>query len=749
MAIWYTLLIFYTFKPMKQSKSARESRVSVELVCLGIALCIILGLAGLLFKDRPSSENSLVIHPPVAEAAIYNLPRPDSLIPTSRAHSYPVLKGIKIDPKDPFKLEFIIDTEDQEEVSQEEVNKLIKYFLAALTTPEEDLWVNLSPYEQDRIIADKLSFTDLGKDMLGQDYVLKQFLSSLTYPESELGRKYWSKIYEEVYQLASTTNIPINTFNKVWIVPKKAQIYENGNLAVIAYADLKAMYEEDYLALKEGAKSQITDQTEKINKVASDVMKGIILPEIERDVNYGENFAKLRQMYHSFILASWFKQKLKDTVFQYYIDQSKTEGIDLKDKDAKEKIYNLYVEAYKKGVYNYIRDDYDQNEGKQITRQYYSGGLGLQWTDDNFSSSPASEDEMHKFVDEQDDTKVELRVNPVSPEQPEPSDLNLAMASSSNTQNEYRGLSDKVESLLKELLLSGDENYHLRAKNGDQIATIIQAKATQTIDEQKPLKEKIAESKKVVRLILSPVLKKLATTPREAIEGLDRRKNKKGAWVVKLPMRLDELIKILDRREENDLELLAGETKGEIAKYLYVERGGMEVDDPTLEINVTPDHLRGIAEVIGHSHPKHSDVEPGSTDETDDAVTGIWTRPEIILHYDGEHISLALRLTQYENFEIYSGRVAIKKLVEFGYLSSEALSSSPLNIDTPENTGGINFDPANLNLNVEGDIFFSFPLETIRKFQTSTGLTFQILRIEKGVDLDDLLGGEKELSHRL
>jgi len=421
---------------MGEAKNLKNKSLSFETIstaiAVGIALFILLGLIFLMIPET-TPDKTLAGITPTAEAAIYGLPKPDALIPKSRAHSYPVLKGIKVNPQDPFKLEFIINTEDQEEVSKEELDKLIKYFLAALTTPEEDLWVNLSPYEQNRVISDNLSLTDLGKDMLGQDYVLKQFLSSLTYPESRLGKKYWDKVYEEVYQLASTTNIPINTFNKVWIVPEKAQVYEHGSLAVIAYADLKAMHEEDYLALKKSTKSRITDQTEKINKVASTVMKEIILPEIERDVNYGENFANLRQMYHSFILATWFKQKLKDSVFQYYIDQKKTEGIDLEDKDAKEKIFNLYVEAYKKGVYNYVKSDYDSNMHQTIDRQYYSGGL--QWKADKVSSSAVGANEIKEFVDEPNDLDVVLRVNPLSSEQSKKSDadVNLAVASSGAT----------------------------------------------------------------------------------------------------------------------------------------------------------------------------------------------------------------------------------------------------------------------------------------------------------------------------
>ena len=78
--------------------------------------------------------------------------------------------------------------------------------------------------------------------------------------------------------------------------------------------------------------------------------------------------------------------------------------------------------------------------------------------------------------------------------------------------------------------------------------------------------------------------------------------------------------------------------------------------------------------------------------------------------------------------------------------SQSASSSSIVSSVSSQTTGGIDFDPANLNLNTKGNVFFDLPLETIRQFQTSTGMTFQILKIEKGVNLQGLLGQEQELS---
>lgn len=346
----------------------RKNKLSTRIVCSAVIVSF-LGSA---------------VFPVSLKASGLGLPSPAQFVNLSPAYSFPILKGLKFDPANPLKMEFIIDTADKKDISQEEASLLIKYFLAGLTTAEQDVWVNLSPYEQDRIIPETLSQTDLGKDLLSQDYLLKQLMASLTYPESDTGKDFWSKTYAEVLKIAQTTNLPVNTFNKVWIVPEEAEVYENGNSGFITKATLKAMLEEDYLALKNKTadiqkekKGLDNALIEKINQAASGVMKETVLPKITKDINSGKNFATLRQIYHSLILGMWFKKKFKESLYQYYIDQGKIKGIDLEDKTVKEKIYRQYVEAFKNGLYNYIKADYDPPSRKNIKRRYYSGGFSL------------------------------------------------------------------------------------------------------------------------------------------------------------------------------------------------------------------------------------------------------------------------------------------------------------------------------------------------------------------------------------
>ncbi len=322
-----------------------------------------------------------------------SLPIPGEMVRVSPVFDPMMIRGVMVSPDNPFELKFLMDSGDAilaDEALKKEGQGLIKYFLATLTTPDEDLWVNLSPYENDRIMANEFGQTEMGRDMLAQDYLLKQLTASLMYPEEELGRRFWERVYEEAYKRFRTTNILVNTFNKVWIIPEYADVYEKDGVAYILDCRLKVMLEEDYIASQQvlgnaawARKLGVADLTEedKANLFASQsdplkaILKEIIVPEIEREVNEGRNFGQLRQIFYSMILATWYKERLKNSILNHvYSNQKKINGIDVEDKDIKEKIYQQYITAFKRGVYNYIKEQYDPQKGEVIPRKYFSGG---------------------------------------------------------------------------------------------------------------------------------------------------------------------------------------------------------------------------------------------------------------------------------------------------------------------------------------------------------------------------------------
>jgi hypothetical protein len=312
-------------------------------------------------------------------ATVLDLPKAGDMVNVSASFVPPMLKGINVDVKQPFKFDFILDTGNSQlndAETKDEANKLIRYFLASLTIPEKDLWVNLSPYEKDRIINDDLSLTEMGRDMLAQDYILKQITASLIYPENETGKEFWKKVYEKAYDLYGTTEIPVDTFNKVWIMPDQAEIYENGTKAFVTKATMKVMLESDYLAMENNQMPTQGFDTSTDTDDVKNILRDVVVPILEKEVNEGQNFSSLRQIYYSLILAKWYKDTLKDSILnRKYSDQGKVQGVDLQDKDVKQKIYAQYLEAFKKGVFNYVKEEQALNSQELIPRKYFSGGV--------------------------------------------------------------------------------------------------------------------------------------------------------------------------------------------------------------------------------------------------------------------------------------------------------------------------------------------------------------------------------------
>ena len=304
---------------------------------------------------------------------VLGLPAPGTMVNLSPAYEPTLIKGLIVHKDNPFLFDFIVDTGHSGlagDALKKEGDRLVKYFFACLTIPEKDLWVNLSPYEKDRMVPQALGQTALGRDLLAQDYILKQLTASLIYPEKDLGKSFWDRVYTKAQQMYGTTQIPVNTFNKVWIVADKASVYEHGQTAFVVSGHMKVMLEEDYLALQKHM-SKSTDT----HSVASQIVRAIILPEIEKEVNTGKNFATLRQIFNSLILASWYKKNLKEALLtQVYANKSTVKGVNLADPSVKQQIYQQYLKAYKKGVFNYIKEDAKPN-GQTIPRKYFSGGF--------------------------------------------------------------------------------------------------------------------------------------------------------------------------------------------------------------------------------------------------------------------------------------------------------------------------------------------------------------------------------------
>ncbi|MBF0522705.1 MAG: tetratricopeptide repeat protein [Candidatus Omnitrophica bacterium] len=333
------------------------------------------------------------------------LPTPGTMVPVTSATIPILIKGITLHPENPLRFDFIVnsgDTKAQDDAMKEAGLQQIKYFLAALTVPEKEMWVNLSPYEKNRIIPESFGDTEMGRDLLAQDYMLKQLTASLMNPEDKIGKNFWQRVYDKAWKQFGTTDIPTDTFHKVWIVPDRAVVYEKGSsvptpggsglfapqglVAFVVDAHLKVMLEEDYVAAQQTKdhRQKTIDQPSAqkrsvvsgLQSPVSDLIRSVLLPEIEKEINEGKTFVTLRQIYNAMILATWYKKRLKESLLgKVYVDKAKTKGVNVDDKDINQKIYNQYIEAFKKGVCNYIKEEYDPINKQLIPRKYFTGGF--------------------------------------------------------------------------------------------------------------------------------------------------------------------------------------------------------------------------------------------------------------------------------------------------------------------------------------------------------------------------------------
>jgi tetratricopeptide (TPR) repeat protein len=277
-------------------------------------------------------------------------PAHDWRIPPSGSFVPILLKGIVVPFDNPESLHFIVDNGDSGlhgPALERETEKLIRYFVDGLTIKEDDLWVNLSAYESGRTIPPVLGASELGRVMIEQDLVLKRFSASLLDPETELGARYWEAVLARSETLNGSGEGTIDTFQKVWVIPDKAVVYEgsltgrlassriatltaglSGVRALIVESSLKIMSQKDLRA--RGNIPGVAEQADESDLYA-DIFEELIAPAIQREMDQGRNFAEFRQIYSALILAAWFKEVYRDDPLRgKHVDSNRPGGLQLR-----------------------------------------------------------------------------------------------------------------------------------------------------------------------------------------------------------------------------------------------------------------------------------------------------------------------------------------------------------------------------------------------------------------------------------
>jgi len=90
------------------------------------------------------------------------------------------------------------------------------------------------------------------------------------------------------------------------------------------------------------------------------------------------------------VLAAWYKRELKESILgKVYMNKSRLKGVD-QDPKNNQIIYRQYLKAFKKGVFNFIKEDIDKYSNETIPRKYFSGGTVARYDNASLSIVPAS-----------------------------------------------------------------------------------------------------------------------------------------------------------------------------------------------------------------------------------------------------------------------------------------------------------------------------------------------------------------------
>jgi hypothetical protein len=257
-----------------------------------------------------------------------------------------------------------------------QTQQLLNYFFIGVTLPNDSFWVNLRPDSPDNIIDPLLAQTDIGRILLEADVQLKKDTASYTSPQTSEGRKYWDKLYRKAGELFGNENITIPTLTRPWIVPDEIIIREAESNAYIYKATLKVMLEHDFL--KGSATYNFADPRLKtLNEYSSQLVRELIIPKLNREINNSKRYAPLRQVYYSLILAQWFKLKFlgKGGLYSGSIDKKNLTGLYSTVPYSKDTYFKQYQQSFKNGEYS-LKEPVQTPFGQSI-RSYFSGGTDL------------------------------------------------------------------------------------------------------------------------------------------------------------------------------------------------------------------------------------------------------------------------------------------------------------------------------------------------------------------------------------
>jgi hypothetical protein len=278
----------------------------------------------------------------------------------------------------------------------------ITAFLTGLILPNNKFWVNLNPWEPDRITGSQLEVTDVGRIMLEADLQMKKDFSNYGNPcANESGKLLYdllAKKHDSLViacmekfpdEIENSRNVQFGASTRFWIVPDTIYAYVNGTQIFIINASL-AIYSEpvsehsyfmlnnqDSSSISKSCQEELNRSAKEYGKYTKELVDELILPYVVKDVNYGERYRDLRNVYTSLALAQWYKSSISPSIdiFQVISDSSNITSMKTISLWNPKDIWSEYVYSYKNGEFTcWQNETTNVDNGIMFESVFYTSG---------------------------------------------------------------------------------------------------------------------------------------------------------------------------------------------------------------------------------------------------------------------------------------------------------------------------------------------------------------------------------------
>ncbi len=251
-------------------------------------------------------------------------------------------------------------------------------FMTGLAVPDNKFWVNLNPWEEDRIIDDQLRQSEVGRIMLEADLQMKRDFSNYGNPCTNETGKALHKLLDVRHdtlvqqcmkkfpgEVRDIDNIQFKPVTRHWIIPEKIYAYTNGTRIYLINATLAINSEpaanhssfgvvnQDIRTLSKGCLEELNRSAKEYGEYFRELEDRMIHPYVVADVNCGAKYENLRNVYVALALAQWYKSRvsLHIDIFQDRLNSPNSTVLASQRSWNPNEIWNDYVYSFKNGEY--------------------------------------------------------------------------------------------------------------------------------------------------------------------------------------------------------------------------------------------------------------------------------------------------------------------------------------------------------------------------------------------------------------